>query len=261
MNQQLTIAELGAILSIWAHPDDETYLAGGIMASAVAGGQRVVCVSATAGERGTDDAILWPPERLGRVRRWEAAAAMAVLGVRDHRWLDYPDGELAKLDPAEPIARIAALITEVAPDTILTFGSDGITFHTDHQTVSSWVGAAWEQAGRPGRLLHATVSVEHLDTWRDDYERWQVYMTDERPTGVPADGLAIHHVCEGALLDQKLAALNAMYTQTSTIAVALGVDAYRALNAAEYFVEAQGAPGSVPSLGSGTRATSTGHSA
>ncbi len=27
---------LGTILSIWAHPDDETYLAGGLMAAAVA---------------------------------------------------------------------------------------------------------------------------------------------------------------------------------------------------------------------------------
>ena len=27
-------APLGSILSIWAHPDDETYLAGGVMAAA-----------------------------------------------------------------------------------------------------------------------------------------------------------------------------------------------------------------------------------
>jgi len=234
----LSIAELGTILSIWAHPDDETYLAGGIMAAAAANGQRVVCVSATAGERGTDDAVLWPPERLGRVRRWEAAAAMAVLGVRDHRWLDYPDGELAKLDPAEPVARVAALLDDVAPDTILTFGPDGITFHADHQTVSSWVGAAWDLAGQPGRLLHATVTDEHLTTWGPQYEQWQVYMTDERPVGIPADRLAVHYLFDGELLDQKLAALNAMHTQTATVATALGVDAYRALNAGEYFVAA-----------------------
>ena len=39
-----SIAELGTILSVWAHPDDETYLAGGVMAAAVDAGQRVVCV-------------------------------------------------------------------------------------------------------------------------------------------------------------------------------------------------------------------------
>ena len=55
----------GPILSIWAHPDDETYLAGGLMATARDQGQRVVCVSATAGEHGTADPVTWPPDRLG----------------------------------------------------------------------------------------------------------------------------------------------------------------------------------------------------
>ncbi len=61
----LDIDRLGTVLSVWAHPDDETYLAGGVMASCVAAGQRVVCVSATAGEHGTADPVAWPPERLG----------------------------------------------------------------------------------------------------------------------------------------------------------------------------------------------------
>ena len=34
------IAELGTILSIWAHPDDETYLAAGVMAAAADRGAR-----------------------------------------------------------------------------------------------------------------------------------------------------------------------------------------------------------------------------
>jgi LmbE family N-acetylglucosaminyl deacetylase len=43
------IRELGIVLSIWAHPDDEAYLCGGIMAMAAAAGSRVVCVTATRG--------------------------------------------------------------------------------------------------------------------------------------------------------------------------------------------------------------------
>ena len=35
------VAELGTILSIWAHPDDESYLAAGVMAAAR--GQRPAC--------------------------------------------------------------------------------------------------------------------------------------------------------------------------------------------------------------------------
>src|SRR3546814_14637124 len=71
------VAARGPILSTWAHPDAETYLAGATVAAARALGQRVVYAFATAGEHGTDDPLGWPPERLGAVRRWEAAAAMA----------------------------------------------------------------------------------------------------------------------------------------------------------------------------------------
>jgi LmbE family N-acetylglucosaminyl deacetylase len=238
VERHLDIADLGTIASIWAHPDDETYLAGGVMAAAVDNGQRVVCVSATAGEHGTDDPVAWPPERLGAVRRWEAAAAMAVLGVREHHLLGYADGSLPDLDPGEPVARIAELLADVRPDTVLTFGADGITFHPDHQTVSGWVGKAWERAGRPGRMLHAAWSGDHLEKWGHQYEAWQVFLTDERPVGVPAGDLAIHLVLDGTELDRKVAALAAMHTQTAPAIALLGADSYRLLNREEAFVDA-----------------------
>ena len=75
------VAPLGTILSVWAHPDDETYLAGGVMAAARDRGQRVVCASATAGEHGTADPVAWPPERLGEVRRLAGIARAAGLPV------------------------------------------------------------------------------------------------------------------------------------------------------------------------------------
>ena len=39
---------------IWAHPDDKTYLAGGLSATLTDAGTRVVCVTATRGEAGGD---------------------------------------------------------------------------------------------------------------------------------------------------------------------------------------------------------------
>ena len=231
------VHRLGSLLSIWAHPDDETFLAGGLMATAVDLGQRVTCVSATAGELGTSDPVAWPPERLGQVRRWEAAAAMAILGVTDHRFLDLPDGGLADLDPAEPVARIVDLIEEVQPDTILTFGPDGATFHPDHRTVSAWVTEAWRRAGRPARLLHQAESEPHLRRWAAEYERWGIYMSDERPVGVPEEKLAVRLVAEGRLGDRKHAALCAMHTQIAPSLAALGEDLFRAMNAEEAFVE------------------------
>jgi LmbE family N-acetylglucosaminyl deacetylase len=236
------VAELGTIASIWAHPDDESYVAGGLMAAAVANGQRVVCLSATAGEHGTDNPAAWPPERLGRLRRWEAGAAMAVLGIDDHRFLDLPDGGLANLDPAGPVVRIADVLREVGPDTILTFGPDGGTFHPDHQTVCRWTSAAWEQAGRPGRILHAAMAASHLEAWADRYEGWGLYMSDERPTGVPDGDLAVdlHLEEDEGLLDQKVAALLAMQSQTASAVALLGEADYRASNARESYVLAAG---------------------
>ena len=49
---RITVADLGDIVTVWAHPDDESYLAAGLMAMAVDAGSRVTCVTATAGERG-----------------------------------------------------------------------------------------------------------------------------------------------------------------------------------------------------------------
>jgi LmbE family N-acetylglucosaminyl deacetylase len=229
---------LGTILSIWAHPDDETYLAGGVMAAARDRGQRVVCVSATAGEHGTPDPAAWPPDRLGRVRGWEAAAAMAVLGVGEHHLLGLPD---LGLDDHEErgVDAVGRLIDEVRPDTILTFGPDGTTYHPDHIAVHRWVTAAWDRRGRPGRLLYATSTVDHLARFRDVYEEWDMYMSDERPTGVAADQLALHVHLAGRVLDRKLTALRAMATQTSGLLQVVDEDLYAAQVAEEAFIDAR----------------------
>lgn len=235
--KHLQPTELGTVLSVWAHPDDETFLAGGIMAAVVAGGQDAVCVSATAGELGTSDATVWPPERLSRVRRWEAAAAMAVLGVRDHRFLDLPDGGLAD-EPAGPAVRaLSAALEEVDPDTILTFGPDGLTFHPDHRTVSAWVRQAWIGAGCRARLLHAALAADHLRRWGGRFEEWGVYLSEDRPQPVAPHDLAVDHHVEGAALEQKLTALRTMHTQTAPSLELLGLGDFAAINSRESFVE------------------------
>ena len=232
-----SITDLGTILSVWAHPDDETYLAGGVMAAARDAGQRVVCVTSTAGELGTDDPDTWPPSRLGPVRRWEATAAMAVLGVQEHHVLGLPDGGLADLD-AVGVELIGGLIDDVRPDTILTFGPDGSTFHPDHIAVHRWVSTAWDRRGRRERLLYAAASADHLARFADLYERWGVYMTDERPHGVPDEELAVHLRLHGPALDRKLTALRAMATQTAGAFAALGESLYAEQAAHESYVDA-----------------------
>src|SRR3712207_9387975 len=79
------VAELGTVLGIWAHPDDEAYLSGGLMALARDGGSRVVCVTATRGEQGTPDPEEGPPQRLAGERTRELACCLPVLGVSDRQ--------------------------------------------------------------------------------------------------------------------------------------------------------------------------------
>jgi LmbE family N-acetylglucosaminyl deacetylase len=244
------VTSLGTILSIWAHPDDETYLAAGVMAAARDRGQRVVCVSATLGERGTPDPEVWPELRLGQVRRWEAGAAMTVLGVDEHHILGLPDGDL-RVHDGVGVSWAARLLDHIRPDTILTFGPDGITFHPDHIAVHRWVTQAWAEGGGRANLLYAAPSMEHLAEFGALYEEWGMYMSDERPVGVPEAELALHVRLSGWQLDRKITALRAMASQTSELIALLGADVYAAQVAEESYVEARTyAPRPLPHLAS-----------
>jgi LmbE family N-acetylglucosaminyl deacetylase len=241
---------LGTILSVWAHPDDETFLAGGVMAAARDRGRRVVCASATAGERGTPDPAGWPPERLGRVRRWEAAAAMTVLGIEEHRFYGLPDGGLGDHEEAG-LRWVRGLLAEVRPDTILTFGPEGMTYHPDHIAVHEWVTRAWDSAGRRGRLLYAAPMAERLERFGDFYETWNVFMSDERPAGIATADLTLHLHLDGSELDRKLTALRAMATQTAEIVAAVDPDVLLPLIAEEGFLDAS--PETLEALGAPVR--------
>jgi len=71
------------LLGVWAHPDDEAYLSSALMAAVRRTGARVVVVTATHGEHGTDDPARWPPDRLAAERERELRASLDVVGVTD----------------------------------------------------------------------------------------------------------------------------------------------------------------------------------
>jgi len=212
--------ELGTVLMIWAHPDDETYLAGGISALLTDAGHRVACITATRGEAGGD----------GQVRTLELDAALEVLGVSEHHWLDYPDGGCAGVDTTEAAARIRAVVDEVQPDTVLTFGPDGITGHPDHQTVSAWVDRAL--TGRDVRLLHAVEREERVDRELD--EEFGVYELGP-PRMLPDDEIDLLLRPEGVLLDRKISALLLQKSQTGGLVDAVGIERFTAWAADEAF--------------------------
>ena len=219
---------LGTILGVWAHPDDESWLCAGLMARAVRAGDRVVCITATRGELGSPDEERWPSGApLAAVRTAELAAALAVLGVTEHHWLDYPDGGCADVDQGDAVRRVTEVMAEVQPDTVLTFGPEGMTGHDDHKAACRWATAAFEAVGKHGAVLgYATNSPEWLADFREPLDRFNVFMGSEPPC-TPRDQQLVDIVLEGDLLETKLAALRSMTSQVEPLLAGLGEDFFR----------------------------------
>lgn len=233
------IRQLGTILGIWAHPDDETYSMAGLMAAAVQNGQQVVCITATRGEKGSQDEARWPAATLGAVRQTELEKALSILGVQNHYWLDYPDGECADIPNSEAVDAIARYITTYQPDTVITFPPDGTTGHLDHVAVSRWVRLALEQAHSAATLYYTIETQEQYDTFLKPIdEQFDVYFNIDQPTLMPEAECDLVLELEGELLDDKLQALIAMPSQTEAMIRSAGIDHMRRMVAHEAFVQA-----------------------
>jgi LmbE family N-acetylglucosaminyl deacetylase len=232
--------ELGTVLGVWAHPDDEAYLSAGLMAAARDAGQRVVVVTATAGELGTDDADQLGTAELAQRRRRELADSLAALGVREHRFLGLADGACAEVPLEAGADLIGAHLDDVRPDTIVTFGPEGMTGHPDHRAVHRWVTEAWRRAGSPGRLLYATVTPAFHDRWGHVNAALDLWQGPAPCT--PPEQLALALDCS-PMLDRKLAALRAHASQVGPILDRIGLDDFRGWWATESFVAAEDAGG------------------
>lgn len=155
-----------------AHPDDEAFGCGSVLAHATARGIESTVVCATRGELGDvapaccgPEAAAWPPlapspDELGAIREGELRAATGRLGVGRVEvlgWRDSgmdgppPPGSLAAAAVDEVAARVAAIIDDVRPDVVVTLdASDG---HRDHAAIrDATIAAAQGCAGRRPRL-------------------------------------------------------------------------------------------------------------
>src|SRR5437870_2544177 len=224
------------MLGVWAHPDDETYLTAGLMAQGVRDGRPVVCVTATRGEEGSWDEERWPAAEMGRVRDAELMESLRILGVTEHRWLDYPDGGCADVPEDEGVSRIRAIIEEVRPDSVFSFGPDGMTDHPDHKATCAWATAAFEQAAEPGaRLYYATMTPEWAKEFVPRMNKFNVFMSPDTPPVTPRGELAIDFPLSDELLALKLKAIEAHVSQVEGMLTAFGHDFFREAHKAEFF--------------------------
>src|SRR6185436_13893649 len=97
------------LTAIYAHPDDETFSAGGTLAKYAADGVRCTLLVATDGDAGKTSGLnVSSKEELGRLRRAELEKAAGILGVAKVQCLGYPDGALGQVDQDELIGHIVA---------------------------------------------------------------------------------------------------------------------------------------------------------
>jgi mycothiol S-conjugate amidase len=156
------------LMTVHAHPDDESSKGAATLAKYVAEGHEVMVVTCTGGERGS---ILNPAmdqpgvaENMATIRREEMAEAARILGV-EHRWLGYVDSGLPEGDPKPPLPEgcfalvpleestgtLVEIVREFRPHVLITYDENGGYPHPDHIRCHEVSVAAFDAAGDPER--------------------------------------------------------------------------------------------------------------
>ena len=115
-------SEMGTVLGVWGHPDDEAYLSAGLMAGALDGGQPRRLRHRDTGEAGSPTTTLARSRNARRCGRSSWPRASTSWASPSTCGCDYPDGGCDGRRRREAVERLGALIEDVRPDTILTFG-------------------------------------------------------------------------------------------------------------------------------------------
>ncbi len=166
------MADPRCLLTVHAHPDDESSKGAGSVARYHAEGVRTVLVCCTGGEEGE---ILNPAmdtaevrDNIHEVRLAELADAAAIIGYDEVVMLGYrdsgmPDSE-ANANPAsfarapldEAVGRLVAVIRRERPQVIVTYPEEQSEYpHPDHIRVHEISVAAFDAASDPGRYPDA----------------------------------------------------------------------------------------------------------
>jgi mycothiol conjugate amidase Mca len=157
------------LMTVHAHPDDESSKGAASSARYVAEGVEVMVVTCTGGEAGS---VLNPamdtPEvhaDMPGIRRAEMEKAAGILGVQ-HRWLGFVDSGLPEGDPKPPLPpgcfaleplevpteALVRVIREFRPHVIVTYDENGGYPHPDHIRTHEVSMAAFDAAGDPDRF-------------------------------------------------------------------------------------------------------------
>ncbi|MDT0677523.1 bifunctional PIG-L family deacetylase/class I SAM-dependent methyltransferase [Autumnicola musiva] len=138
--------DMGTVMIVAPHPDDETLGCGALIAHLRAQQAEVWVLFMTSGEASHPNSSAYPPEKLGKLRKNEAVNACKILGVsKDHLiFLDAGDGQLASYSEANNpvVAQLTGIIQQKNIDTL--FVPWRRDHHIDHVATNSIIGKAAE---------------------------------------------------------------------------------------------------------------------
>lgn len=142
------------VLGVFAHPDDESLAAGGLLALAADAGATVAVLCVTRGEAADASAGEAARRALAEQRTRELHEAAAVLGVSVVEVLDHPDGMLPWVETASLEADIRLAIARHSPGVVITFGPDGLYWHPDHIAIGERTTAVVATLPSPAPALY-----------------------------------------------------------------------------------------------------------
>jgi mycothiol S-conjugate amidase len=158
-----------SLLTVHAHPDDESSKGAGTLARYSDEGVHTTLVCCTGGELGdiANPAMDLPEVKanLAAVRADELARATKIIGFSNVVMLGYRDSGMAgseanndptcfhQADRAEAVSRLVRIIREARPQVVVTYADDQQGYpHPDHLAVHDITGPAVAAAGDPTYL-------------------------------------------------------------------------------------------------------------
>lgn len=123
-----------SVVAVVAHPDDESFGLGAILAHYANRDAATAVLCFTHGEAST---VHGAAGSLRTIRARELAAAADILGVRATKLRDYTDGGLSKVCRVQLAGEVIELARNTRADGLLVFDPDGVTGHPDHAAATA----------------------------------------------------------------------------------------------------------------------------
>lgn len=233
------------MLVIGAHPDDESFMAGGTIAKYVKSGWEVDIACATSGELGAHGPFTnVDGAKLGEIRRKELEKAGIVLGAHSIALFGYDDGSLKGKTPGDIEDKVFKLLLDIVPDVVITYEPGGITNHPDHialsyavtfafQKYAKWVEGKEVDAGLLPKLYYACIPQSVVSYLLK--KKGLPVLSHEKPTrGVPDKSVTtVINIAKSQ--DDKKRALRAHVSQTRDVDIFLHIPGQPLLQH-EYFI-------------------------